>query len=154
MRFSAKGLVRIRARGPERSHARSAGVALVEFAIVLPIFAVMVFGLIDIGRIVYVNNAAAEGAREGSRYGSVAARSNTSSSRDLVRTWTLATMTAVPSPTVTITCQRDSVTVAACRSGDLLVVRITSVVEPMTPVIGQLVGALDLSAESRVRVLQ
>ncbi|MGI8533910.1 MAG: TadE family protein [Candidatus Limnocylindrales bacterium] len=72
-----------------------------EFALILPIFAVMVFGLIDVGRMVYVNNAAAEGAREGSRYGSVAARSNTASSRDQVRTWTLGSMSAVPSATVT-----------------------------------------------------
>ena len=125
-----------------------------EFALILPIFAVMVFGLIDVGRMVYVNNAAAEGAREGSRYGSVAARSNTASSRDQVRTWTLGSMSAVPSATVTVTCQRDASVATTCRSGDLLVVRVDSVVQPITPVVGQLVGTLNLSAESRVRVLQ
>ncbi len=46
---------------------RSGGQALVEFALVLPIFLVMVFGILDMGRAVWAldvaNHAAAEGAR-------------------------------------------------------------------------------------------
>ncbi len=54
-----------------RGRRRSRGQALLEFALVLPIFLLIVFGIIDIGRYVYLTNAFNEGAREGARYGSV-----------------------------------------------------------------------------------
>jgi hypothetical protein len=49
----------------------SRGQSLVEFALVLPIFLLIFFGLIDVGRVVYLQNAFNEAAREGARYGSV-----------------------------------------------------------------------------------
>jgi Flp pilus assembly protein TadG len=50
---------------------RSAGQALAEVAIVAPLFFLMVFGIIDIGRVVWANDATASAAREGARYASV-----------------------------------------------------------------------------------
>ncbi len=52
---------------------RSRGQALVEFALVIPIFLLMLFGLIDIGRLVYLNATLSQAAREGARVGSVEA---------------------------------------------------------------------------------
>ena len=49
----------------------SRGQSLVEFALVLPIFLLIFFGLIDVGRVVYLQNAFNEAAREAARYGSV-----------------------------------------------------------------------------------
>jgi Flp pilus assembly protein TadG len=49
----------------------SRGQALVEFAVVFPIFAMLFFGLIDIGRYVFATNDLNEAAREAARYGSV-----------------------------------------------------------------------------------
>ena len=49
------------------------GQALVEFALVIPIFLLMLFGLIDIGRLVYLNATLSQAAREGARVGSVEA---------------------------------------------------------------------------------
>lgn len=46
---------------------RTAGQSLVEFALVLPIFLVLIFGIIDFGRFVYVNSALSQAAREGTR---------------------------------------------------------------------------------------
>ena len=43
------------------------GQALVEFALVFPIFMLMLFGLIDVGRLVYTNSAVSQAAREGAR---------------------------------------------------------------------------------------
>jgi len=43
------------------------GQTLVEFAIVLPIFLLVVFGLIDAGRFVYTSSALSQAAREGAR---------------------------------------------------------------------------------------
>lgn len=132
----------------------SRGATLVEFSLVFPIFMLLVFGLLDVGHMVYVNNALSEGAREGSRYASVAARSQTSSSRAAVATWTKSKLAAVPSVTVTVTCEREGAVVSTCHSGDMVVVRAVSNVSPLTPVIGQLVGTINVDAESRVAVQQ
>jgi hypothetical protein len=43
------------------------GQTLVEFAIVLPIFLLVVFGLFDVGRLVFANSTLSQGAREGAR---------------------------------------------------------------------------------------
>ena len=54
-----------------RSRERSRGQALVEVAMVAPLFFLMVFGTIDIGRVIWANDAVANAAREGARYASV-----------------------------------------------------------------------------------
>jgi len=50
---------------------REDGQGLVEVALVLPLFIAMLFGIIDIGRVVWANDALANAAREGARYASV-----------------------------------------------------------------------------------
>jgi Flp pilus assembly protein TadG len=50
---------------------RSRGQALAEVALVAPLFFLMVFGVIDLGRVVWANDVAANAAREGARYASV-----------------------------------------------------------------------------------
>ncbi len=55
-------------RDPRR-HSR--GQSLVEFALVIPLFLVMLFGIIDIGRVIWANDALANAAREGARFASV-----------------------------------------------------------------------------------
>ena len=47
---------------------RPFGQALVEFALVLPVFLLIVFGIIDVGRYVYVTNAFNQAAREAARW--------------------------------------------------------------------------------------
>ena len=133
---------------------RSRGQGLVEFALVLPGFLLLLFGLIDFGRIVYVQNAASEGAREGSRWGSVQGRSANATTRDTIRLHTLSVMTAVPGATVTVTCQNYQTTASTCRINDTLVVTVTSRVPVLTPIIGQFLGPVTVTATSRVRVNQ
>jgi hypothetical protein len=60
-----------RPAGKPRSRQRGQG--LVEFALVLPIFMMIVFGLIDGGRLVYMNSVLSQAAREGARLGAVEA---------------------------------------------------------------------------------
>ncbi len=50
-----------------RSHATEGGQTLVEFAIIIPVFLLILFGLIDVGRLVYTNAAVSQAAREGAR---------------------------------------------------------------------------------------
>jgi Flp pilus assembly protein TadG len=52
---------------------RGTGQGLVEFALVLPIFLLLLFGLIDVGRLVYMNSVLSQAAREGARTASVEA---------------------------------------------------------------------------------
>ena len=52
---------------------RSSGQSLVEFAIAFPIFMLILFGLIDGGRLVYTDATLSQAAREGARVGAVEA---------------------------------------------------------------------------------
>jgi Flp pilus assembly protein TadG len=133
---------------------RSTGQALVEFALAIPIFILLVFGLIDIGRLVYVNNAVSQGAREGARYGSVQGRSHDAADRTDLAAYTRGVLTAVPNPTVTVTCEVNGTTVTSCGTNDLLVVNVTSPVSMFTPVIGQLLGTINVSSTAKVMVNQ
>ena len=57
-----------RAKARSDSRFRALGQGLVEFSLVLPIFLVMIFGIIDIGRVIWANDVLANAAREGARY--------------------------------------------------------------------------------------
>ncbi len=45
--------------------------SLVEFALLLPIFLLVVLGIFDLGRVIYTLSALHNAAREGARYGAV-----------------------------------------------------------------------------------
>ncbi|MDB4874253.1 MAG: TadE family protein [Gemmatimonadetes bacterium] len=47
------------------------GAVAVEFALVVPVFLLMVFGIVDLGRAYYTVNNLVSAAREGARYASV-----------------------------------------------------------------------------------
>ena len=131
---------------------RQRGQALVEFALVLPIFVLLLFGLFDVGRLVYVDNAVAQAAREGARYGSVQNRSGTPAGRTDIQAHTLGIMTAVPDATVTVDCERGGTVVTTCHTNDVLVVTVSSPVGMVTPVIGNLVGTVTVSGTAKVTV--
>jgi Flp pilus assembly protein TadG len=50
---------------------RSRGQALVEVALVAPLFFMLLFGLIDLGRVIWAIDSVGAAAREGARYASV-----------------------------------------------------------------------------------
>jgi Flp pilus assembly protein TadG len=50
---------------------RERGQALVEFALVIPIVMLLMCGLFDLGRVVFINNSLSDGARQGARHASV-----------------------------------------------------------------------------------
>lgn len=55
-----------------------AGQSLAEFALVIPVFLVLVLGMFDFGRVVWANSALSNAAREGARYAIVRGGSPTS----------------------------------------------------------------------------
>ena len=132
---------------------RGRGQALVEFALVIPIFLLLVFGLVDLGRAVFVNNSLGEAARDGARYGSVQARAYSVASRTAVEDWVEARLVGVPDPTVTVTCVTENPGLGCAGNGsDTVIVTAEADLQMITPIIGQIVGTLRLEARSEVLV--
>ncbi|MFL5681139.1 MAG: TadE/TadG family type IV pilus assembly protein [Chloroflexota bacterium] len=136
---------------------RSRGQALAEFALVLPIFVVVIFGIIDMGRYVYDWNALNEASRAAARVGSVALWPpvcNGLTREACVKQVAKSRLTAVPIALtdVTVQCQRKSVSggtylgvstnncggTVPWRANDLMTVTITRRFTLLTPIIGQL----------------
>jgi Flp pilus assembly protein TadG len=138
------------------------GQSLVEFALVFPIFLLLLFGLIDIGRFVYSANALNEAAREGARFGSVAAWSQScSGTREAcVETETGHRLAAVPGATPLASCRRNvagawsNVARGGCRTNDLLAVKVTAQFQILTPLFGQLLSRTTITGFSEVTVNQ
>ena len=122
---------------------QSRGQALVEFSLVFMLFMLLVFGLIDLGRLVYANNALAEAAREGARWGSVQARSAT----DLagIETYTVDQVAGIGGVTATATCIKPPGNTEACGQFDTLEVKAAASLDLLTPLIGQMMGAAGLN---------
>jgi Flp pilus assembly protein TadG len=140
-----------------KSRKRTRGQAMAEFALVLPIFVLVIFGIIDMGRYVYDWNALNEASRTAARVGSVALwppACNGLTREACVRVVAKNTLTAVPIALtdVSVQCQRKSVSGGAylgvspnnCggtvpwRVNDLMTVTITRRFTLLTPIIGQL----------------
>ena len=47
------------------------GQAIVEFALIIPIALLVMLGLFDLGRVVFINNSLSDGARHGARHASI-----------------------------------------------------------------------------------
>lgn len=153
-----------------RSRGRTRGQALVEFSLVFPIFMLVVFGIIDVGRYVYVTNAFNQAAREAARYGSVeqwqyGCPSSVGTQNRLTCTQQVASdrMAAAPAYfTVSATCTTDgttSVSAASCRAGYLLKVVVTTPTSPasqafhlFTPVISNIIGPIVVTGVAQVVV--
>lgn len=57
--------------GSFRRPSGARGQGLAEFALVLPIFMVLLIGMVDLGRAIWANNSVANAAREAARFASV-----------------------------------------------------------------------------------
>lgn len=49
-------------------HDKPRGQAMVEFALILPVFLLLLVGLFDLGRVIWVNDTLATAAREAGRF--------------------------------------------------------------------------------------
>ena len=152
----------------KRGRRSGRGQSLVEFALVLPFFAIILFGIIDFGRYVFTANSLNNGAREAARFASVVNRPPECAglSRAACAT-TVAKDHAwgVPSSsvTVTVTCERYTAggalvspapTPATCRTDDFLVVHTETTFTLVTPLIAQFLGDQKITGDSRVTVNQ
>jgi hypothetical protein len=158
---------------------KSRGQALVEFALVVPMFLLLLFAIVDMGRYVYASNSLNQAAREAARIGSVVSRPEcTATARDtcvneVARSRVtgfglkagMATSGAQDAMGVYVQCRRwdglnpgaavptfDVVSMANCHGGDILVVQVNHEFTLVTPLIGQFLGNQDLYGRAEVTV--
>lgn len=153
-----------------KKRARSRGQALAEFAMVVPLFLLILFGIIDLARYVYTGNALSNMAREAARVAGVESRPACSqAARDVcANAIARSRITAVSinpgfatsgSPAavgVYVECRSQRnlsvVTMSSCRSSDILKVRLNSEFTLVTPIVSSFLSTLDLSGEAQVTV--
>lgn len=148
---------------------RSGGQAMVEFALILPLFFVLLFGIVDLSRYVYSNNALSEIARESARQGTVALRpADCNGLTRVVCIQTLAknrvTAVTLALGDVQVVCQRVNSAGAlpalkdtdncgtTWQANDIVRVKITRNLQLVTPLIGQFIGSAPMSGEAQVTV--
>ena len=149
---------------------RTSGQALAEFALIVPLLVLVIFGIIDFGRYVYTQNALNQASREGARSGSVRNRPAECTGQDRLvcaQTIALGRLTGIIGPVTTnVTCEevtqldadsdgeldRQPVTALNCETNNLLKVRATNTFTLFTPLVGQFFGSVDLYGEAQVAV--
>lgn len=141
---------------PAKPAGRSNGQTLVEFALALPIVVLIIVGLIDLGRGVYTYNTLAQAARQANRTAIV--------DQDVTSVVAAATSSAatlgLSSTNVDVCFKADGSTQTDCSDptadpcatpysiGCLAIVRTHVSFSPITPIIGQLVGSIQMSSTS------
>ena len=131
------------------NHDSTRGQSLVEFALILPIFLLIIFGIIDLGRGVFAYNAIQNAAREGVRVAIV--DQNEDVIADEVQDHAVGlglddsdvSLSFLQPDTMTTPC--NTPIAISCEVEILVDYKFT----PATPVIGNIIGTIDMSAASR-----
>jgi Flp pilus assembly protein TadG len=138
-----------------RRRRRSRGQALVEFAIALPIFLVLMMGIFDLGRAIYQYNGVSEAAREIARVTSVHPGTTLGNSTETAAV--IATQKGLipnlASPTFTCIDIDGSTlnTSTTCVAGNQVKVVIVAPYRPVTPLLG-LIGTWNMQSTSAVSI--
>ena len=117
------------------------GQNLIEYAITLPVFLLIVFGIFDLGRAVYYYSAIFNAARDGARYGSVHPEAPSDEVIDRVEYWLDA---LDPSKTTIST---------SCSTETMSCVTVSYSFDAVTPIIGLFLGGdnqITLGTRSRM----
>jgi Flp pilus assembly protein TadG len=118
------------------------GASMVEFAIVLPVLCIFIFGAIDFGRALKVYNNLAAAARDGARFG--ATQSPPSPSAISTRTQTaFQSAMGMTLPAGTIQVETDNATFVAVRINDYQY-------QPWTPIPGGQALTFNIRAQFRL----
>jgi len=160
-----------RARRP--APGRAPGQALVEFAFVFPIIALLVFGFIDVGRAVLTANTLTNAARQAARVAAVnqvdpvagpwACREDHPVEDPSNPQWTFRGCAAAAGAVAGLDASDVTIAYAApagsdieCTSevnvGCIVTVTVAADFVPVTPVAGQIIGAISMTASSSMPV--
>ena len=145
---------RLTARTTRRGSTRERGQALVEFAVAAPVILILIVGLFDVGRLIYINNELSHAVREGARWGAVQGRAadQAAGTNTGVTDAVNAGIAVAPGTNVTVACTDVQAGGSTCTSGDLLTVNVTTSVAPITPLIGDILGPMVLSSEAKMTI--
>lgn len=137
-----------------RSREAGRGQALVEFAIAAPVVFLVILGLFDVGRLVFINNELSEAAREGARWGAVQGRAadEAAGNSTTVSDEVSARISVAPAPTVALSCTDLGGAGGACGSGDLLTVNVSASVSVITPIISEIIGPLNMTSQAQMTI--
>jgi Flp pilus assembly protein TadG len=145
-----------------RRTARSRGQALVEFALVLPIFVLIIFGILDAGRLIVVYNTVSNAARNGARVAIVNQSTSGTNTCDTTSATAWSVGCAVSSGVgaaiapgdVSVT-YRDPTDTTSCTPtsiGCIAVVTVAGQFQALTPVIAQIIGPITVTSTSKIPV--
>ncbi len=144
----------IRRRRPAKADAR--GQALVEFALTLPIFVLLVVALFDVGRGVFAYNALTNAAREGARLAIV--NQDVASIQDRALAQSSGSIAATTDVTVTFLSSASGNPCNGAGSNPALSIGCSAEVtavsqwQAITPLVGNIIGPLAFTATSSIPV--
>lgn len=131
-----------------KTDAGGRGQALVEFALVLPVFLLLILGVFDFGRLIFLHTSMTNGAREGARLATV--NQDVSLIEERIEAQTALIQPSItlnfyvppsdPADTPTEPC--DAVPDVGC----LVVVEVEGDFTAITPIIGSIIGPIEVSA--------
>lgn len=133
----------------KRRVASKRGQALVEFAMVMPVFVLLLFALLDFGRVVYAMNTVNQASREAARFAAI--------EHSTAKYGEIRALAIRMAPGIGL--NNGDVTGAGCADcfypdgtlpGGRAVVRVTKSIELITPLLGNLLGgSFVVDSESR-----
>lgn len=126
-------LTRMLRRAWSIAHCREAGQAMVEFALIVPLLALLAMGVVDLGRVFFTYEALANATREGARYCALHLGDSTGTGR---RVRAELGGRVIPDLSGTVCPAASAVT-----TGDPVTVSASATVDLVTPLIGNLVGS-------------
>jgi Flp pilus assembly protein TadG len=147
---------RLRASSPDR------GQSLVEFALVLPVFLLFVFGIIDGGRTILAYNQMSQATRNVARVASVTCfdtttRCDKNTAGSPVKNAIdaqVAGLQGLPNWSVVCIDPATKAPAVTCVAGDIVRVTVTSQIQMFTPIIAQALGNVNVASTSEATILQ
>ncbi len=147
-----------------RSRDKSRGQGLVEFALVLPIFMILLFGIVDGGRVVFANNQMAQSTRAVARVASTTCFQTTpacdASSGPIAAAIGSQGSSGTATPTWTVQCINPATNSArtnsgldVCKVGDLVLVTASAPFGFVTPVASSF-GPVTVSSRTEQEIIQ
>ena len=133
-----------------------------EFALVFPLFMLIIFGLFDAGRLIFTYNTVSNAARDGARVAIVNQSTSGSDTCDTTSQTAWPTGCVIASgigidlaPTDIDVQYRNPTDTGVCSVptlGCIAVVEVTGTFRPLTPVIGQLIGNVTLTSTTKMAI--
>lgn len=134
-----------------RARHRQRGQTLVEFALMVPLFALLLFALLDFGRVIYAQNTLTEVAREATRVAVLEPAANSTKYAAIrAAARNAATGVGLTDANIVGSGCSDCFYPYGASSGGIVVVTVSTTVTLTTPLLAQVLGGtFDITSTSR-----